>query len=109
MVTRPKTTRIADDTTQAKPQTTSAGDAPADTYDPLERVSSTEFIDKAAAAVAGYQSVNAVEPVAPAVFPTKVDPSDTRTETYDQVGPDGKTYTVTHKLGDGTTTAVLKA
>ena len=30
----PKTTRIADDTTQDVPQTTDAGDAPADTYDP---------------------------------------------------------------------------
>ena len=45
----PKTTRIADDTTQDVPQTTDAGDAPADTYDPNERVSSAQT-DKAAAA-----------------------------------------------------------
>ena len=45
----PKTTVISGDTTQAIPQTTSAGDAPADTYDPLERVSSVNA-DKAAAA-----------------------------------------------------------
>ena len=59
----PKTTRIAGDTTQAIPQSTAAGDAPADTYDPLERVSSVNP-DKAAAAAADYLTVNAVEPVA---------------------------------------------
>lgn len=66
----PKTTRIADDTTQAVPQTTSPGDAPADTYDPAERVSSANP-DKAAAAAAGHLNVNAVEPVAsiPATTP----------------------------------------
>ena len=58
----PKTTRIAGDTTQAVPQSTAAGDAPADTYDPLERVSSVNA-DKAAAAAADYLTVNAVEPV----------------------------------------------
>lgn len=58
----PKTTRIANDTTQAVPQTTSPGDAPADTYDPTERVSSVNP-DKAAAAAAGHLNVNAVEPV----------------------------------------------
>lgn len=69
MATAPKTTRIAGDTTQAVPQTTAAGDAPADTYDPLERVSSAQA-DKAAAAAAGYESVNAVEPVDSIVWPT---------------------------------------
>ena len=69
MATAPKTTRISDDTTQAVPQTTAAGDAPADTYDPLERVSSAQA-DKAAAAAAGYESVNAVEPVDSIVWPT---------------------------------------
>ena len=58
----PKITRIAGDTTQAIPQSTAAGDAPADTYDPLERVSSVDS-DKAAAAAADYLTVNAVEPV----------------------------------------------
>ena len=72
----PKTTVISGDTTQAIPQSTSAGDAPADTYDPLERVSSVNA-DKAAAAAAGYLTVNAVEPVAsisattPACIPRK--------------------------------------
>ena len=69
MATAPKTTRISDDTTQAVPQTTAAGDAPADTYDPLERVSSAQA-DKAAASAAGYESVNAVEPVDSIVWPT---------------------------------------
>ena len=51
----PKTTRIAGDTTQAIPQSTAAGDAPADTYDPLERVSSVNA-DKAAAAASTMPS-----------------------------------------------------
>lgn len=107
MATAPKSTRISDDKTQDKPQTTAAGDAPADTYDPLETVSSAR-IDKAAAAAAGYQSVNAVEPTGRIAFPTPVVEGDDRTETYERVGPDGKTYTVTHKIGSGATSAVVK-
>lgn len=103
MATRPKTTRIADDTTQAVPQTTSAGDAPADTYDAHERVSSAQT-DKAAAAAAGHQVVNAVEPVGTAVFPSEATVTNVRTETYTQVKPDGTQVTVTHELETGETT-----
>ena len=100
----PKTTRIADDTTQAVPQTTAAGDAPADTYDPLERASSAAP-DKAAAAAAGHLTVNTIEPVDPVVWPT---PTGNRTETYEQAKPDGTVMTVTHNYDTGETTAVPK-
>ncbi len=99
---KPKTTRIADDTTQSVPQTTSAGDAPADTYDWKERVSSAKP-DFAAAAAAGYGSVNAVEPVASVVIPV---PTGVRSETYTSVGPDGEEVTVTHNYDTGVTSAV---
>lgn len=102
-MTAPKTTRIADDTTQAKPQTTTPGDAPADTYDPLERVSSAQT-DKAAAAAAGHKVVNAVEPVGLAVFPTHTNPGGVRSESYEQVKPDGTKVTVTHNYDTGATT-----
>lgn len=104
MATRnPRTTRIADDKTQDKPQTTDPGDAPADTYDPLERVSSVQT-DKAAAAAAGHKTVNAVEPVASAVFPSDGIPGGTRSETYKVTGPDGTEKTVTHNYDTGETT-----
>ena len=96
----PKTTRIADDTTQAVPQTTAAGDAPADTYDADERVSSASP-DKAAAAAAGHLTVNAVEPVDSVVWPT---PTGNRSETYVQTKPDGTQVTVTHNYDTGVTT-----
>lgn len=97
----PKTTRIAGDTTQAIPQTTAAGDAPADTYDPLERVSSAN-IDKAAAAAAGYGSVNAVEPVAS--IPATV-LAGNRTETVVNYGPTGAAVTMVHNTDTGVTKA----
>lgn len=104
----PKTTRIADDTTQSVPQTTDAGDAPADTYDADERVSSARA-DKAAAAEAGHLTVNAVEPVGTVEWPAEGNPEGTRSETYDQVGPDGTVYTVTHNYDTGETTKVEKS
>lgn len=96
----PKTTNLTDDTTVDAPQSTAAGDAPADTYDPAERVSSTAP-DKAAAAAAGHQSVNAVK-----VTGTVPDASasGTRSETYTQVRPDGTEVTVTHNYDTGETT-----
>lgn len=104
MATRaPKTTVIADDTEQNKPQTTSPGDGPADTYDASERVSSVQ-IDKATASAAGHQSVNAVEPVGKVVFPSDVAVTNVRTETYKAFTPDGKEVTVTHELETGKTT-----
>lgn len=99
MATRPKTSKY-DDETLAKPQSTSPGDAPADTYDPKERVSSARP-DKAAAAAAGHQTVNAVVEVAP--VPDSA-PTGTRTETYTQVKPDGTEVTVTHNYDTGETT-----
>ena len=100
----PKTTRIADDTTQSVPQTTAPGDAPADTFDPNERVSSAKT-DKAAAAAAGHRTVNAVEPVESAVWPTPANSGGARTETYTVKGPDGSDVTVTHNIDTGETTA----
>ena len=97
----PKTTRIAGDTTQAIPQTTAAGDAPADTYDPLERVSSAN-IDKAAAAASGYLTVNAVEPVASIPATTL---SGNRTEIVSTYGPTGSAVTIVHNTDTGVTKA----
>ncbi|NKS66777.1 hypothetical protein GS461_13445 [Rhodococcus hoagii] len=54
----PKTTVLEDDTLDA-PQSTSPGDAPADTHDPKERVSSGQP-NKAKAGEDGHQTVNAV-------------------------------------------------
>lgn len=94
----PKTTRLSSDVT--KPQPTDPGDAPADTYDPKERASSVRP-DKAAAAAAGHQTVNAVAKVGD--IPDAA-PTGTRSETYTRVGPDGKEVTVTHNYDTGETT-----
>lgn len=98
MATRPKTTRLSNDVT--KPQPTAAGDAPADTWDPKERATSVRP-DKAAAAAAGHQTVNAV--IKSGTVPEVV-PTGTRTETYNTVGPDGSEVTVTHNYDTGVTT-----
>lgn len=98
MATRPKTTRLSSDLT--KPQPTAPGDTPADTFDPKERASSARP-DKAAAAAAGHQTVNAVVKVADVPDTT---PTGTRTETYTTVGPDGTEVTVTHNYDTGETT-----
>lgn len=94
----PKTTRLSNDLTA--PQPTDPGDAPADTFDPLERASSARP-DKGAAATAGHQTVNAV--VKSGTIPVVV-PTGTRTETYTRVGPDGVEVTVTHNYDTGVTT-----
>ena len=104
MATRPKTTTLADDTALDKPQTTSAGDAPADTFDPKERASSARP-DKAAAAKGKYASVNAVVAVDPVPESAA---TDVRQETYEQTGPDGKVYTVTHHIDTGKSTKAPK-
>ena len=103
MARAPKTTRIADDTTQSAPQTTAPGDAPADTYDTNERVSSAPT-DKAAAAAAGHKTVNAVEPVGTATWRTPANEGGTRSETYTATQPDGTEVTVTHNYDTGVTT-----
>ena len=92
--------RLVDDVT--KPQPTGAGDAPADTLDATERATSATP-DKAAAAAAGYQSVNAVKKDGTVPDTT---PTGTRTETYVQYGADGKPVTVTHNYDTGTTEVV---
>lgn len=97
MATRPKTTKLSSDLT--KPQPTAAGDAPADTWDPSERAHSARP-DKAAAAAAGHQSVNAVVPGTP--LPDN-SPTGTRTETYTVTGPNGAPVEVTHNYDTGET------
>lgn len=99
MATRPKTTRLSADVT--KPQPTSAGDAPADTWDEKERASSARP-NKAAAAAAGHQTVNAVVPTDP--IPTPETPTDPRTETYTVYDANGVAVEVTRNLETGVTT-----
>ncbi|MFF2026567.1 Ig-like domain-containing protein [Rhodococcus koreensis] len=96
----PKTTVLTGDTLDA-PQSTSPGDAPADTYDKKERVSSAAP-DKAAAAADGHQTVNAVEVVG--TVPDNA-PTGTRTETYIAPRPDGKSAWVSHNYDTGVTSA----
>lgn len=98
---RPKTTRIADDTTQVAPQTTDAGDAPADTFDPLERVSSASP-DKAAAAASGHLTVNAVEPVDSIPASTL---SGHRVQLVTSYDASGNAVTLVHDYDQGTTAA----
>lgn len=102
MATRPKTTRLSNDVTA--PQPTAAGDAPADTWDPNERASSATP-DKAAAAAAGHQTVNAVVPVDP--LPDNTPVGGTRTETYTAYRADGTAVEVTRDLDTGETTIVV--
>ena len=99
----PKTTVIADDTAQSTPQTTSAGDAPADTYLASERVSSAAP-DKAAAAAADYLTVNAVEPVDS--VPSSLSTGN-RTEVVTTTGPTGTTVTRIHDYDQGTSAAAV--
>lgn len=101
MATRPKTTVIAGDTTQAIPQTTAAGDAPADTFAPLERVSSAQT-DKAAAAASGYLTVNAVEPITSITVPTV---TGRRVELLSLYGPARTAATYVHDIDRGITAA----
>lgn len=98
--TAPKTTRLSSDVT--KPQPTDPGDAPADTYDANERAHSVAS-DKAAAATAGYQTVNAVIPGEP--IPEPEPPVDGgRTETYTAYDSQGNPVEVEHNLDTGETT-----
>jgi hypothetical protein len=96
----PKTTRLSNDLTA--PQPTSPGDAPADTWDRNERASSATP-DKAAAALDGYQTVNAV--VESGSVPI-VTPTGTRTETYTAYAPNGDPIEVTHNYDTGVTAPV---
>ena len=94
----PKTTKYDDETLDA-PQSTSPGDAPADTYDASERVSSATP-DKATAAAAGFLTVNAVVEVDGVPDST---PTGTRSETYTAYDQTGAEVTVTHNYDTGVT------
>lgn len=96
----PKTSKY-DDESLTKPQSTSPGDAPADTYDPLERVSSATP-DKGAAAAAGHQTVNAVVEVEGI---TPAEHTGTRSESYTSYDSQGKEVKVTHNYDTGETSS----
>ncbi len=98
-IQHPKETRIDSDV--SKPSTTAPGDGPHDTTDPLERASSVRP-DKAAAAQAGFGTVNAVVPL-PAADKLTAPKGEDRIEKYDTIGPDGKKVTVTHNIDTGET------
>lgn len=98
MATAPKTTRYDDETLSA-PQSTTPGDAPADTYSRLERVSSGAP-NKAAAAAAGYQTVNAVVEVDPIV---ETAPAGNRTESFSALNAAGDATTYVHNVDTGIT------
>lgn len=87
------------DSDLSRPQVTQPGDAPADTTDPAERATSVEP-DKAAAAAAGFGTVNAVVPL-PKRERAGRDTSKDRIETYEATGPDGNPVKVTHNLETG--------
>lgn len=85
-----------------RPGVVQPGDLPfTDTTDPTERATSVEP-DKAAAAAAGYGTVNAVVPL-PAPERPDEGKKDERTETYKVNGPDGKLVTVRHNIDTGET------
>ncbi|MGY1773508.1 hypothetical protein [Blastococcus sp. SYSU D00813] len=83
------------------PSEVEPGDAPFDTTDPSERVSSVSP-DKAAAAAAGHGTVNAVVPL-PEPEQPKTEARKARVEKYDVLGPDGKYVSVEHNLETGET------
>lgn len=87
------------DTHVDAPATIEPGDAPADTTDPDERVSSVTP-DKAAAAAEGHQTVNAAVKVGENDGPTR-DTSNDRIEKYEAVRPDGTTVTVERNIETG--------
>ena len=93
-------TRLSDDVT--KPSQTAPGEAPADTMDPEEMATSVTP-DKAAAAKAGYGSVNAVVPRPRRPKPER-DTSNDRTESYEVPGPTGEPVKVTRNLETGEST-----
>lgn len=98
MATKKTTTA---DTHADAPSTMEPGDAPADTTDPNERVSSVTP-DKAAAADKGHQTVNAAVKVDDGEQPARNTKND-RVKTYKATKPDGTEVTVTHNLETGET------
>lgn len=83
------------------PSFVAPGDAPYDTVDPSEEVTSVSP-DKGAAALAGFGVVNAVLPL-PKRKTAERDSSQDRIETYEVDGPDGKPVKITHNIDSGET------
>lgn len=91
------------DSNVSKPSTVAPGDAPADTTDPDERVSSVRVTPDKDAVKAG--TVNAV--LVNDNLPTPAGPvtgDKARTETYKARKPDGSVVTVTRNIETGETT-----
>lgn len=82
------------------PSEVEAGDAPFDTTDPTERVTSIDNPDKGAAAAAGFGTVNAVLPL-PKQEVASAPPGKDRVEKYQVTGPDGKLVTIEHNIDTG--------
>lgn len=91
------------DTDTSAPSTTAPGDGPADTTDPSERAT-TVGGDKAAAAAAGFGTVNAAIPL-PSTASTAASPAaqEHRVERYPATKPDGSTVIVEHNIDTGET------
>lgn len=89
------------DNNVTKPSTVDPGDAPADTTDPNERVSSVPVRPDRDAVRTG--TVNAVLLNDNLPSPQGVDVKDPRVETYTAVRPDGAQVKVTHNLDTGET------
>lgn len=98
------------DTDVTTPSTVAPGDAPADTLDPNERVSSVPVRPDAEAIRTG--TVNAVlvndalptaEQVAENLAASSTAPAKGRVEEYEATRPDGSKVTVTHNLDTGET------
>ena len=96
----PKTTVLTGDTTD-KAQTTTPGDAPADTYDPTE-IASKVVPDYEAAADAGEATVNSVIVVDSPYVAGYVETREA--ETIFVADEHGALVEVTHDIGTGATT-----
>lgn len=91
------------DKTTTKPSTVAPGDAPHDTTDPAERVSSVPVHPDAEAVRAGTVNAVLLNPNLPS--PRGVEAAeDDRLESYDAVRPDGTKVTVTRNLETGEST-----
>ncbi len=84
-----------------RPSTVAPGDAPADTTDPNERASSVNP-NTAAAAAAGFQTVNAAVPLPRRNAPRQAE-GEPRTEVYEGERPDGTRVRVTRNIDTGET------
>jgi hypothetical protein len=90
-----KTTQRVDIPSEVEP-----GDAPFDTTDPTERVTSIDNPDKGAAAAAGFGTVNAVMPLSEVEQPRR-EQGKARTERYQATAPNGKLVTVERNIETG--------